>query len=216
MMQPLHWALGHRAQPSFFICNLPFILLGLISMLFQNFTILWRASIAFFRTRSVEWDSSFTTESIIAPAIVLFMIRSIQVKQMTISWILELAKSFWIVEISMIVRSELPLRKREQRRYPNLFSTRFLFWVRLIASIWQNEAEWPSISMYMATIRYYLIFFCDSPFSLSLGFKVLSSFRIILSSYCLDFVSPILLISYWSYFDNVDDEVILMFYNYRG
>lgn len=107
-----------------------------------------------------------------------------------------------------MVKSDLLLRNNEHSKYPNLFNTKFLFWVKLIASIWQNEAECPNIYMYIAIIKYSLIFLAVNPFSFILGFNVLSSFNIILSSSCFDFVYPILLINYWSYFDSVDDEAI--------
>lgn len=110
--------------------------------------------------------------------------------------------------MSIIVKSDLLLRNNEHNKYPNLFNTKFLFWVKLMASMWQNEAECPNISMYIAIIKYSFIFLALSPFSFILGFNVLNSFNIILSSSCFDFVYPILLISYCSSFDRVDDEVI--------
>lgn len=125
-----------------------------------------------------------------------------------------LAKSFWIVEISMMVKSDPLFRNNEHSKYPSLFKTRFLFWVKLIASMWQKEAECPSISMYIAIIKYSFIFFALNPFSLIRGFRVLSSFSIILSSSCFDFVSPILFMSYWSYLESVDDEELISDYLY--
>ena len=70
-------------------------------------------------------------------------------------------------------------------------------------------ADWPSISMYIARIKCYLICFGERFFSESLGLRVANSPRIIRSSYCLDFVSPMLFINYFSYFDRCEDAVAI-------
>lgn len=73
-----------------------------------------------------------------------------------------------------------------------------------MASMWQNEAEWPNISMYIAMIRYSFRRRAEIPFSDSLGFNVLSSFRMMRSYSCLDFVSPMLFISSCSSLDKLE------------
>ena len=149
------------------------------------------------------------TESEMALAIMEFIMMSIEVKQITISWMLVLAKSFWIVEISIIVRSDLLFRKSEHSRYPKRLRAKFLFWVKLMAYIWQKDAECPNISTYMATIRYYFILRAGNPFSLRRGLSVLSSFRIILSSSCFDLVYPMLLISSCNSLDKFEAELLI-------
>lgn len=71
---------------------------------------------AFFRMRSVWWLMSLTIDSEMAVAMVELRMRSREVRHITTSCTLALLRSFWMVETSMMVRSEFLLRKSEQRR----------------------------------------------------------------------------------------------------
>ena len=134
--------LGSRSHRPFFILSL----YSAIEIPVSCF-IFWRTRRAFFLTRSVVWPSSFTTCSVIDSAIVEFMILPREVKQMTISCTSPLVKSLSIVATSIMSRSEFLSKKSEHIRYPILFSTKFLFCVKLMAWICANEAECPNISM---------------------------------------------------------------------
>ena len=65
-------------------------------------------------------------DSEMAVAMVELRMRSREVRHITTSWTLELFRSFWMVETSMMVRSEFLLRNSEHSRYPILFRIRFL------------------------------------------------------------------------------------------
>ena len=98
-----------------------------------------------------------------------------------------------MVATNMMSRSEFLSKNNEHIRYPNLFSTKFLLCVKLIAWIWVKEAECPNISMYSDLTRYSLIFLSERFLSVSFSLTKVSWSVIILSSSCLDLVYPILL-----------------------
>ena len=141
------------------------------------------------------------------------MIFPSEVRQITISCTSPLVRSLMMVATNIIKRSELLSKKSEHIRYPILFRIRFLFWVRFIAWMCAKGVEWPSISMYRALIRCYLICLAVSCFSPSLDLRVESSLRMMRSSYCLDLVYPMLLMSYLRSLERWEAALVIMIIN---
>ena len=75
--------------------------------------------------------------------------------------------------------------------------------------MWEKEAECPSISMYSALIRCSLSFLGEMFFSLIRDLSVLSSWRMMRSSSCLDLVSPMLLMSSCRSFDMLEEAILI-------
>lgn len=163
---------------------------------------------AFFRTRSLECVTSFTTGQVIALAIIGLMMLPKEVRLIIMSSLLLLLRSLRIVATSSISSSEDCVKNSEHIRQPIRLSLRFLSCVRLTAWMWANGALCPSISMYSERIRCSLSNLGGMFFSRSLGLSVTSSARMIRSYYCLDLASPIDLMNYFNSLERCCEEVI--------
>jgi hypothetical protein len=98
-------------------------------------------------------------------------------------------KVFWFYRLF----EKIYYKKRQQHKYPSLFNVNFLDCVILTAWIYEKDASWPNISMYIALIRFSFYLLSERFFSLIFSFNLLYSETIILSSSYLERVSPMLL-----------------------
>ena len=113
------------------------------------------------------------------------------VNAVTISCTLVDYKSFWRLLTNSIRSSESLFRKRQQQRYPSLFTDNYLLRVMFIAWMCENDESWPNISMYIDFIKFSFYLFRLKFLSFIFYFSFYYSPNIIRSSSCFDRVSPI-------------------------